>query len=768
MNAERAQRTLEGEARSAFASALSALPGPKGLLVDDTLYVPRLSVTSALDLFADAAFLREHGVRNIAPLSAQARPGRTISEILSLPALVIVIRGVNAAAARAAVTAIRAMQERARRDEETALSNDMSKIGREGVVLPVPPREGKKQNNEPVKFLVLTTPRRSQIVEKILQEAGLPDVPVALLPLGFLPFDADLVSLDWPEAYRQVVLEGDNSALLASAAALSSLGTALNLEYTTIRTAGAAATAVAEELLHTHGQIYPRYYGDNNTSTASSAASSPVILGQSSAFVAHDAFTALDGGSRANGEEEGTASTPTLAEVVGNSRKRRSVNLVIIDRGVDVVTPMLTQWTYEGLLEESIWMHNNVMDLPVSDIVSEDAMEFLSSGPNSSGTAATVRKRLRGDVDPIFRELRDQNYWTAATQIKSVASSVREYYNARPTRETAEIAQVKEYVKGLKEVKSEHWFAAAHTAIAAEISARTFDSYEFKRRFELEREMMEGSTATGRRVYIADAIARGESLCHVLRLCCLWSLTSSGIDSDEFDFVRKEILAIFGLKVLPLLANLERGGMLVRSYREQQQNNLSWIPFANFGGGSGSDAGSTVGSVASSVMSSEDGRRYRSRAASDYSWQFARAAMRLVTDFDPDKQVRPGTAAAISAPYSGYTPLSVRLVEAGLSDEGWSALPVVVAHTSLLPPGHATVEHRRGELHRSLEQGALDGDGFDAVVVFVGGVARAEASAVRLAAQKAGVRVLIATTAVVSPDGFIWWLRDLVMMDSES
>lgn len=690
---QKTQTLLQSLARASLASALAPLPGPKALLVDPSLYVSRLSLCSPLDLFTHPSFLNDHGLRLIAPLSSSPDHPRILTDLLALPSVVLLIRALNVRAARAAVATIRAL---------------------------------KQVSEKPPNFLVLTTPRASKLVDGILQGIALPNVRIGVLDLGFLPFDADLVTLDWPDAYRQVVLEGDNSSLLATAAALRTLSEVTGVEYTTIRTAGAAATAVAEELLETVGDVYT---WDVGSVTGSGS------IGGGGMWV----------GSQLGDDDE---------EQSWSKQARKPVALVIVDRGVDTVTPCLTQWTYEGLLEESVWMHNNIMDLPIAGILSEDALGIFSGGGQGSG--GVVRKTLRSDVDPIFAELRDENFWTAARRIGSVAKDVRDYYEKRPGRETAELSQVKQYVSKLKEKKSDHLSAAAHTAIASEISARTFDSYEFRRRFKLEQEMMEGSTATGRCVFISDMIARGESLCHVLRLCCLWSLTASGIDEGEFDFIRKEILAIFGLGVLPLIANLERAGMFVRSVREPQQNPLPWITMPNF---RGSDTGSVAGSVASMVQS-ESARSYRtSRAMSEYSWQFARMALRLWQDFDVDAKVTKGSDIAVSAPYSGYTPLTVRLVEAGLSEEGWGVLPHIVAHNSLLPPGHVTLEHRRGgSIRRSGAEG--DGGGFDAVVVFVGGICRAEASAVRRAAESKGVRVLIATTAVMAPDNFVMSLTD--------
>jgi Sec1 family len=139
--------------------------------------------------------------------------------------------------------------------------------------------------------------------------------------------------------------------------------------------------------------------------------------------------------------------------------------------------------------------------------------------------------------------------------------------------------------------------------------------------------------------------------------------------------------------------------------------------------------------------------------------------MHLMTEFEPEKAGSDGVA----GPFSGYVPLTVRLVEAGVSPSGWSKLPRIAAHTLLLPPGHAVGE-------RSVSTGTIASDDggaapsppasaravdsaepadIDAVVLFVGGVSRAEASAVRVAAAKSGRKVLIAATDVCGANQFV-------------
>lgn len=346
------QRTLESEARRALASAIASLPGPKALLVDSSLYDSTLSLARPLELFTDATFLREHGIRSVAPVELVSN--LTTHPAVSHPSVVVIIRGVNAAAARHVVQLI----HDAKKAAQTVSSSPSAP--------PSAPHSPPQQPPPQKKFLILTTPRASKIVEKVFRQSKLSHIPVSTLPLGFLPFDADLVTLDWPQAFRQIVLDGDNSSILATAAALSSMATALNMDFATIRSAGAAAVAVAEELLETHGQLY-NIRSVNSDSLPSSMQSSPTASSRhapASAFVPHNFFLSEpDTHVSPSDQDASETHMPTLGEVVGKSTKRRAVNLIIIDRGCDLVSPFLSQGTYEGLLDEAIGLHNNIIDL---------------------------------------------------------------------------------------------------------------------------------------------------------------------------------------------------------------------------------------------------------------------------------------------------------------------------------------------------------------------------------------------------------------------
>lgn len=444
-------------------------------------------------------------------------------------------------------------------------------------------------------------------------------------------------------------------------------------------------------------------------------------------------------------------------------------------------------------------------------------------------------------------------------------------------RSGGELARVAAFVRALPALVSSSAAVAAHTAIAGAVSARTFADPAFASWTAAERAALDGSASSRRRpAALGDAAAAGVPLFRLARLLCLVSVTGGGVESEALAGVRAELLAAAGTAALPLLAAAERSRLCVPAVREGGVGGLvSWstvlhaagsiadaagslagVPSHGGGGGggggrSGSSSGSGAGysdgkgggrgltanggggsigmgvrgvsdgrggAESGGVGSDWDGRSGSSKdgdtAAAPYSWQFARAALRLVSDYDPDdghgdgvgdgghrgvdadadagdsdgdghgrrRSRHPRTPPAdanaqrrararhrerrLAAPYSGYTPLSVRLVDAALSAAGWASLPPVSAYTSILPPGHVTLEHRaaaagEGRAGRTTTSSAAAASpvvpppDVDTVILYVGGLARAEASAVRAAAAASERRVLLLTTALMGGDAFI-------------
>lgn len=129
-------------------------------------------------------------------------------------------------------------------------------------------------------------------------------------------------------------------------------------------------------------------------------------------------------------------------------------SLIIIDRRVDMISPLLTQLTYEGLIDELIGMRNcrcslcgvgciaklefkAHVEVPVSLLnppagPGQPAGSASSSTAPQSGVSITKEKKkkhhLTTATDPLFAELRDLNFSSVGKKLNQVARRLDEDY----------------------------------------------------------------------------------------------------------------------------------------------------------------------------------------------------------------------------------------------------------------------------------------------------------------------------------------------------
>jgi hypothetical protein len=245
-----------------------------------------------------------------------------------------------------------------------------------------------------------------------------------------------------------------------------------------------------------------------------------------------------------------------------------------------------------------------------------------------------------------------------------------------------------------------------HTGIAGHISTFTKNP-SFMSRLHIEQTLVEGQNFDVSFEYVEEMIHRTENLPSVLRLLVLLSLTSAGIPKKQFDYLRREFLHSYGFEHMFTLSNLEKAGLLKK----------------------------------------QEGKS---------SWQTVKRGLRLVMEDMDD-----ANPTDIAYVYSGYAPLSIRLVEQVLKG-GWKAVDEVVK----LLPG-PTFEQKQG-VH-SIGTTAVDGNSRDTppvsetepavdgrravvLVVFIGGVTFAEISALRFLGGQEGMKYdfIIATTKLIN------------------
>ncbi|KAM7532363.1 hypothetical protein LguiB_035773 [Lonicera macranthoides] len=475
-------------------------------------------------------------------------------------------------------------------------------------------------------YYLYFVPRRAVVCEKILEDEKIHNLlTIGEYPLYVVPIDEDELSFELDSAYKECLVDGDTTSIWHIAKALHKLESSFGV-IPNVRAKGKASVRVADIL------------------------------------------------NRMQAEEPVNSSDMGMPEID---------TLILLDREVDMVTPMCSQLTYEGLLDEFLHVNNGAVELDASIMGGQQEGKKMKVPLNSS--------------DKLFKEIRDLNFEVVVQVLRQKATSMKQdYTEMSSTNQT--VSELKDFVKKLNSLPE----MTRHINLAQHLS--TFTSKpSFLGRLDMEHTVVEAESYDICFEYIEEMIHKQEPLVNVLRLLILFSITNSGLPKKHFDYLRRELLHSYGFEHMGTLNNLEKAGLL-----RKQESKSNWLTIK-------------------------------------------RALQLVVEDTDT---ANPND---ISYVFSGYAPLSIRLVQHAIR-YGWRPMEEIL---KLLPGPHSETKRviysvffsflcfilvslpkfRVGDGRRSL-----------VLVVFIGGVTFAEISALRFLSAQEGMAydVIVGTTKIVN------------------
>ncbi|MCL7041089.1 hypothetical protein MKW94_008806 [Papaver nudicaule] len=401
-----------------------------------------------------------------------------------------------------------------------------------------------------------------------------------------IPLDEDVLSFELDLAYRDYLVDGDTSALWHIAKSIHKLEFSFGV-IPNVRAKGKASARISEIL--THMQV----------------------------------------------EEPVSTSDVGIPEIN---------TLILLDREVDMVTPMCTQLTYEGLMDEILRVSNGSVELDGSIMGNQQQEGKKMKVPLNSS-------------DKLFKETRDLNFEVVVQR---------------------------------------------HINLAQHLNKFTSKS-SFASKLDMEHTILEGESYDICFDYIEEMILKQEPILDVLHVLVLLSIINSGIPKKQFDPLRREFLHSYGFEHIATLCNLEKAGLF-----KKQETKGNWL---------------TIKRVLNLIV--ED-----------------------TNTANPND---------ISYVFSGYAPLSIRLVQHAVRS-GWRPIEEIL---KLLPGPHSEV--KRGGYSSSPSFDTLPGAAANldkvaggrrslVLVVFVGGVTFAEISALRFLSAQEGMAydLIVGTTKIVN------------------
>ena len=406
-------------------------------------------------------------------------------------------------------------------------------------------------------------------------------------------------------------------------------------------------------------------------------------------------------------------------------------SLLIIDREVDFGTPLLTQLTYEGLIDELFNIKDNQAEVDVSIVGPASGQSNAQSQTPQQGMK---RKVLLDSNDKLYEQLRDSNFAIVGNLLNKSARRLQTDYDSRHGDKTT--AELREFVNKLPGYEAEKQSLKIHTGLVSELAQHT-QSETFARVLEVQQNFAAGADATAQHSTIEELIAREAPLPVVLRLLCLESCTAGGLRQKDLDEFRMLIVHAYGYQHLLTLDALEKMGLLV-------------------------SRASTALSLPG-VSSSSSGTAAPART----NYQYLRKALHLIVD-----EVNESEPDDVAYVYSGYAPLSVRLVQAVLQKQyllafakpsagggttngistaahGWQGFEDALKATK----GQTFNKVQKGDEAATKARALLGGTGGrkTVVVMFLGGITRTEIAALRFISRADPSRtILICTTSIIS------------------
>jgi len=341
---------------------------------------------------------------------------------------------------------------------------------------------------------IVYIPQPTALVHKMLNTSGLgtaPNASIHKMQLDLFPLETDLLSLEYDDAMREAEVEGTPSTLISTVAR-----SILKLQDVVgpiprIQSLGPLGEEVVRKLLN----------------------------------LTVDEYLA------SKSQEEMTPGPVAGGDVAA---------LLVMDRKVDMVTPMTTPLTYEGLLDEVVGIDCGFITVDVSTINPEDD-EAEKKQANASDNEM-VALGINGS-DTLVAEVRDQHVEKFGTFLRNQAIALREsHHNFTSQGKKRDLSEIHQFVKQIPVFTKNYRTLTNHIHLAELVKAFSEET-TFRERWQTERSMIEGDICYDT---LEDLVACQYPPYRFFRLLCLQSLCAGGIKSSRYDAIRRDVVQTYG------------------------------------------------------------------------------------------------------------------------------------------------------------------------------------------------------------------------------
>ena len=217
--------------------------------------------------------------------------------------------------------------------------------------------------------------------------------------------------------------------------------------------------------------------------------------------------------------------------------------IIFVDRKVDLLTPMVTPLTYEGLLDDVFGIHTGYIS--ITDPAILDPSHQNNTNPFAEAQHENKILLPLNEQDTLYAEVRDQHVEKFGSFLQEQAKALKESHSNftdKKKQQHQDLNEIHQFVKQIPIFTQNLKSLTNHIHLAEYMKQHTTQKNEFRQRWQTERSMMESESCYD----TLDDYINSHHPYRLLRLLCLQSLTTGGIKSSKYDSLRKDIVQTYG------------------------------------------------------------------------------------------------------------------------------------------------------------------------------------------------------------------------------
>jgi hypothetical protein len=220
----------------------------------------------------------------------------------------------------------------------------------------------------------------------------------------------------------------------------------------------------------------------------------------------------------------------------------KTLACIMMDRTIDMITPIITNHVYEALLDDNFGIDFNIIKV---------SPKLLEKDVKAESIKLDLSKN-----DKFYTKIKDYSF----NQIRSYLPARLQEHNKiidETKKKTRDLSKIQADLENVSKIKEERASLTNHINLADFISKK--ELLPITRFYYMyEQGLLFGDLPDKIQEFIFDEIRKKSDEYDILKIICLYSIVQGGFKSKIYDQLRKEFFIVYGFQELFMWRNLEK------------------------------------------------------------------------------------------------------------------------------------------------------------------------------------------------------------------